>query len=113
LLDTFESRLALQESGQAAGANLTYAGVLETPEVGHPCHHIREVRANGETWLIAIDPQTNLPCLLRGQAADGQLLESYAFLDFKADLPELASTNAFRPETRWAASGGLLDRIIR
>lgn len=113
LLSTFESRVAKQEQGRGDGATMVYSGVVETPELGRPCHQIRETRANGEIWVIAIDQQSQIPVLLRGQSADGQLLELYVFRHVVPDPAELSTKGAFSPEVRWASSGGLLGRITR
>lgn len=114
IISTLDTRLKALESGQGDGSTMTYAGQANVQELGRICHQITEKRANGETWLIALDAETMLPSILRAQAPDGTLVELYVFRDVQTNLPELAAASAFQPETRWAnKSPGFLDRIIR
>ncbi len=102
-------------SAPAAGSTLTYVG-LETPAaVGRACHKIERHNAAGETWLVFLDAETALPALVEGTAANGDILERYRFHQVKANLPELASAEAFDPARRWpsAVTGGLLGRLAR
>jgi hypothetical protein len=112
-LDTIVANLERVLEGRANGGRLTYEGLTTPDSFDHPCHTLREVRPDGETWVVSIDPKTNLPVSVTATAADGSVLERYSFRDLRANVPDLASASAFRPDDRWGKSGGLMGRLAR
>jgi hypothetical protein len=43
--------------------------------------------------------------------AQGELLEKYTYRDVKENPVELASADAFDPDSRWGKSAGLFSRL--
>ncbi len=112
VLEKLDRSLTPHEQGRAAGASMSYDGIVSREDLAQPCHQITEVRANGEVWVVALDGETCLPVLVDGRTGSGDLLEHYVFRDLRTNLPELASANAFDPNSRWKnAGGGLLSRL--
>ena len=66
---------------------------------------------SGERWKIYLDDETHLPSRVEALDPAGNLLERYDFRDFRANLPELASVEAFDPNARWGQPKGLLGRL--
>jgi hypothetical protein len=107
-----ESTLARHDAGQNVG-QLSYGGV-ESPTPDTPaCHKLVQTNTEGESWLVYIDQQSALPVMIQGTDPQGQLLERYIFRDIRPNVPELASNEAFDPDSRWGASrsGGFLGRL--
>lgn len=113
ILDQLEASLRRDESGGPAAERLRYLG-LETPEaVGRSCHKIVRKTETGETWLLYLDAENDLPVYFQADAADGTLLERYVFRDLKANLTDLASSDAFDPAQRWGSGHGRFPRLAR
>ena len=112
LLRNLERSLDADRSGQPGGNQMSYQGTVEVAELGRACHQITEVRANGESWVVCLDAETLMPAMVRGQAADGALLEMYLFQDLALNVPELATETAFLADARWG-KGGLLNRLAK
>jgi hypothetical protein len=114
LVATVDGRLAAIESGKGDGSVMTYKGLETVNELGRPCHMIVEKRADGQTWLMALDSETMLPAMVKASAADGNLLELYYFRNVHENVAELASNDAFSPDTRWnSKTAGLFGRVTR
>ena len=92
---------------------ITYGGLEDPGELGRPCHKLVRVMPSGETWSVYIDPKTKFPALVEAKSPKNELLEHYAFLTPKLDLPELASASAFDPNQRWGPPMGILQRLAR
>ena len=110
IVGNLERTIALARSGETS---LTFQGVQVAPGDDRPLQMLREVRADGEIWLVGIDPETRLPAYVQATDAAGQLLERYRFLDFQAEPFALASADAFDPDARWGQSKGLFHRLAR
>ncbi|HEV3163000.1 MAG TPA: DUF1571 domain-containing protein [Isosphaeraceae bacterium] len=109
-----ESSLKLQQASDPAVGQLSYDGLEQPRVLDKPCHKIKRVLPNGETWVVYLDPQTKLPALVEGTAPNGDLLERYLFRKLRTDLPDLASATAFDPNSRWGQSASnLLSRLAR
>ena len=108
-----EDALRAQGSGDASFGKITYEG-KETPQgIGREAHKILRVTPTGERWVVDIDTETKLPCMVQANAANGDLLERYVYLDPKLELPALSEATAFNPDARWGAPKGLLSRLAR
>jgi hypothetical protein len=113
IVTSLEGALKDRNASDPAAGQLTYEG-LKTPDgLDHPCHSFKRLQPDGETWLVAIDPKTQLPALVEAIAPGGELLERYAFRDLRANLPELAKAEAFDPNGRWGEPQGLFSRLAR
>ena len=110
----FDSIVAALEAGlqTPGGPNLTDAGLETVSPLDHPHRCLIQSRP-GETCRVYLDPATDLPALVLTQDNRGQLLERYLFRDVRPDLPELNTTGAFDPETRWGPPKGLFSRMAR
>jgi len=107
LVQGLETSLKTPQSG------LVYTG-LETPEgFDHPLHCLARVTPSKESWKVYLDPTTHLPALVQAIDGQGVLLERYAFVDVRPNLPELAGVEAFDVNARWGQPRGLLSRLTR
>jgi Protein of unknown function (DUF1571) len=111
ILENIERGLAA--SGQPNAGRFVNGGLERPADLGRPCHKIERVMPDGETWVVYLDSQTNLPAMVQANAANGNLLERYVFTDLKADVPELVAASAFDPDTRWGPAAGLIGRLAR
>ena len=114
ILDQIESRLKSARAHEPSAGKYRIEGP-DRPEPGGP-HCLKIVRETPDRQIeeAFFDPKTHLPALLRITAANGDLLESYRFLNPRLDLPELSLANAFDPDARWGVAnvaGGLLQRL--
>ena len=113
IIAKMEDALRAQGSGDASFGKITYEG-KETPQgIGREAHKILRVTPTGERWVVDIDTETKLPCMVQANAANGDLLERYVYLDPKLELPALSEATAFNPDARWGAPKGLLSRLAR
>ncbi len=113
ILHNLESAVQLEKGGNASRGKVSYGGLEQAEGLDHPCHKLVRVTPSGETWLVYIDPQTQIPALVQANAPDGQLLERYVFRDPKVNVPELAQADAFDANRRWGEPKGLLSRLSR
>jgi hypothetical protein len=109
IVENLEKGLA----GGTAGAKIGYFGVERPPSVDRPCHKIVRTTPAGEQWVVFLDAETTLPAMVEEISSSGALLERYVFRDVRADLPALATAEAFDPEKRWGGTSGLLGRLTR
>ncbi|MHC5541024.1 DUF1571 domain-containing protein, partial [Singulisphaera rosea] len=99
---------------EAPRGTLTYEGVEKPEFLAHPGYKLRRITPTGENWLVYIDTETKLPTLVEATDPGGQLLERYVFDTPKANLPDLASADAFDANKRWGqGKGGFLQRLAR
>ncbi|MFO0892202.1 MAG: hypothetical protein U0790_24075 [Isosphaeraceae bacterium] len=72
------------------------------------------VSPKGETWEVFLDKETLMPALVTAKATStGDLIERYAYRNFRPDPAALASLDAFDPDKRWGESKGLFSRLAR
>ncbi len=112
ILKNLDATLTRHESGPCED-QLTYQGLVTIPELGRSCHKIEQVLPSGETWVVCLDAETLLPAMVLAKTGNGDLLEDYQFRGFQENLPDLASAEAFDPDSRWGPSRGLLPRFAR
>lgn len=114
LLDQIETRLQAVRSHDPSAGTYRIEGP-ERPEPGGPrCLKIVRQLPDGQIEEAFFDPKTHLPALVRVTAPNGDLEESYRFLNPRLDLPELAKADAFDPDARWGTANvaaGLLERL--
>ena len=104
---------ARRQAAIPPSGKIRYDG-LETPEtLSMPCHKIVRVTPTNETWIVYLDPETDLPVLVQATAENGDRLEHFVFRDLSFDPADLASADAFSPEARWGPSRGLFQRLAR
>jgi hypothetical protein len=113
IIANMEESLRLQASGDKSEGAVAYDGLDQADGLEKPCHKLRRDTPRGERWLVYIDPETHLPALVQATTNGGELLERYVFRDPTFDRAELASKEAFDPDSRWGASKGLLQRFAR
>jgi hypothetical protein len=113
IVHNLEAAIALEKKGTPTDGKVTFGGREQPDGLDHPCDKLVRVTPSGETWLVYIDPNTQLPAMVQANAADGSLLERYLFLDPKGDVPELAQADAFDVAKRWGPPKGLLSRLVR
>ena len=113
VLEKLEASLDGADRGGHMADTLTVAGPETPAGLDRPCTKVTRLTPAGETWVVHLDRQTGLPALVQAHAANGDLLERYAFRDLKPEPPELALAAAFDPEARWSKPGGLLGRLAR
>jgi hypothetical protein len=111
----FDSLVEGLENAIKASSNtgLTYAGTesAEGLDGSHPCL-IRKT-PSGEIWKVYLDPGTHLPSMVLAVDSKGELLERYLFKEFRSNLPDLASTEAFDATARWGQPRGLFGRLAK
>jgi len=113
IIEAMETALRAQQAHDPSYGVIRYAG-METPEgLAKACHKVSRVTTTSETWNVYLDPETQLPTVVRATAANGDLLENYVFRDPALNPPELARADAFDPDARWGPSQGLLQRMAR
>src|SRR5579864_1995136 len=113
IVSNLETASKLSQAGNPASGQFTYEGLERLPEIEHPCHRFKQVKPNGETWLVAIDSETHLPAQVMATGPNGALLERYVFRNVQTDLPDLATAAAFDPNSRWGQVPSLLQRLAR
>ena len=87
---------------------------LETPSgLDRALQGLVRTTASGESWRVYLDPRTHYPSLVEAVDAKGDLLERYVFSDVRANLPELASADAFNQTARWGPARGLFGRLTQ
>jgi hypothetical protein len=109
IIENLEKGLA----GATPGAKIAYHGIETPPAVGRPCHQIVRTTPGGDLWMVFIDTETKLPAMVAETSSTGDILERYVFRDVVANVPALASAEAFDPDKRWSATSGLLGRLAR
>jgi hypothetical protein len=103
----------LENAVRGGDKGLTYAG-QETPEgLDQPQDCLARTSPTGDRWRVYFDTKTHLPSLVLATSAAGELLERYHFREVRADLPELASNEAFDANARWGPARGLFGRLAR
>lgn len=107
VLTNLRSQVEALRAGEASPGSMT----LERDEAGAPV--LRRVDPAGADWTVTLDPETALPTVVRQVDPDGNLVESYRFVDYEFDPADLASSEAFDPAKRWAGAGGFLGRLAR
>lgn len=112
IIRNMEIGLKHKTAGEPDG-RIRYEGLETADGLDTPCHKIVRDAADGEHWIVYVDPETHLPALVQATSSDGALLERYRFRDPVFNLPELASAEAFEPDARWGAAPGLLSRLAR
>jgi hypothetical protein len=95
----------------ASGGKVTYEGVIRSEGENRPCHRFVRVAPNGEKWEVLLDTRTLLPRSVLAHDSRGELLEKYTYGDVKQNPVELASANAFDPDSRWGKPAGLFSRL--
>jgi hypothetical protein len=114
IIEDLEKNVAQSAAGgTVAGGKLTYGGLENPGQLERPAHKLVRVTPTGETWVVFIDPKSNLPVLVQGTAANGDLLERYLFGEPTTNPSELLSADAFDPERRWGKPAGLFSRLAR
>jgi hypothetical protein len=113
IVDRLEHALRRSEEHSPGAGRLSYGGREPVEPGGPACDKIVCVADSGETWLVYLDAQTQLPALVQESGPAGELLERYRFRDVKTDVAELAESTAFNPDARWGAPKGLLQRFAR
>ena len=116
----FDTIIAGMEAAQRAAladdpsfGRLSYEG-LETPEgIDSVCEKIVRVSPEQERWVVYLDPKTHLPRMFQANSANGDLLERHVFQEIRTNVPELASREAFDPDSRWGPNKGFLQRLAR
>jgi hypothetical protein len=111
LVEQLDQSLARHENGQAGAEQMRYDGLVPPAPGESPAHKLTRVTTAGETWVVYIDPRTQLPFWVEGSGADGSLLERYVFRDVRPDPAELADNSAFDPDARWGSPRGLFSRL--
>jgi hypothetical protein len=111
--DTILANLEKGLSSHVDKSKIAYQGIETPPSLGRECHKLLRETPTGEVWLVFIDTKTSLPTLVEATDQKGQLLERYFFREVAADLPELATAEAFDPNLRWASSRSILGRLAR
>jgi hypothetical protein len=109
IIENLEKGLA----GVTPGAKIAYHGIETPSAVGRPCHQIVRTTPGGDLWMVFIDTETKLPAMVAETTATGEILERYVFRDVVANVPALASADAFDPDKRWSSASGLLGRLAR
>src|SRR5262249_11271597 len=97
IVQNLEISLEKSKRGARSGGNISYGGLNQLAGFSQPCHKIVRVTPSGETWLVYLDPDTQLPAMIQGNGASGDLLERYVFRNIKTNVAELASRQAFDP----------------
>jgi hypothetical protein len=93
---------------------VVYKGIDRPKGIDQPCHRLLRISPKGETWEVYLDTRTLMPTLVTAtQTASGELIERYAYRNFKADPTELASADSFDPDKRWGEAKGLFSRLAR
>jgi hypothetical protein len=113
IVDRLESYLKSNESGLAGQAKVSYEGLEQPAGLAKACHKILRVNAQGELWLIYIDPDTHYPTMVQGTSPDGELIERHIYREIAVDLPALAKADAFDPVARWGEPKGFLQKLAR
>jgi hypothetical protein len=111
--DTILANLEKGLSKHVDGSKIAYQGVETPPSLAQECHKLLRETPTAEIWHVYIDTRTSLPALVEATDKSGQLLERYFFREVAADLPELATAEAFDPNLRWTSSRSLLGRLAR
>ena len=103
ILDQIEARLKAARAPRSRRRNLSRRWTRR-PEPGGPhCMKIVRETPEGQIEEAFFDPKTHLPALIRVTAKNGDLLESYRFLNPRLDLPELSRADAFDPDAPGAS----------
>ena len=102
--------VASMEEAARAGS-LTDLGMQTPVPLDHPHHGVLRKTATGDVWKAYFDPNNHLPALVECRSSTGDLIESYRFQNIRPNLPELASNDAFDPDSRWGAPRGLFGRM--
>lgn len=113
IIHNLEISLEKGSHGDSSGGKLSYGGLEQPAGLDRPCHKILRVTPSGEMWLVYLDPNSQFPAMIQGNAPNGDLLERYSFSAIKTNLAELASRDAFDPNQRWGEPRGLLSRLAR
>ncbi len=103
---------ALEETRKVQGpTGLVYEGLRKVEPFDRPHHSLVRTTSSGETTRVFLDAVTHLPAQIITESAAGELLERYTFRDLRSNLPELANSDAFDPDTRWGPPRGLFGRL--
>jgi hypothetical protein len=113
VVDRLQSYLRPQAVGSGDAVKFTYEGREQPPGLDKSCHKILRVNAAREQWLVYIDPDTHLPALIQGTAANGDLVERHLFRDPVLDRPDLLKPEAFDPIARWGQPKGFFQKLAR
>jgi hypothetical protein len=113
VVGNMEEALLAQQSGDPSLGAIRYAGMERPSGLDKPCHKVVRVTPSNETWVVYLDPESNLPVFVEATAGNGEVLERHSFRDPSFDLPELASAEAFDPDARWGPPKGFLQRLAR
>jgi len=100
-----------KSSNGSSGGKVTYKGLVRRSGMDGPCHLFVRNAPNGEKWEVLLDQKTLLPRSVVAEDARGELLEKYIYRDIKENPVELASADAFDPDSRWGKSRGLFSRL--
>ena len=111
ILANMEIAFRRQQSGDNTLGKLSYLGLEKPESLDQPCHKLVRVTPTKETWVVYLDPATDLPVLVQATDGSGDLLERYVFRDPVFDPDELATADAFDPDSRWGPSKGLFQRL--
>jgi hypothetical protein len=113
IVDRLESSLKPDASSSGEAVKVSYEGLEQPAGLGKACHKILRVNAASEQWVVYIDPDTNLPAVIQGTAANGDLLERHVFRDPVIDRPDLLKPEAFDPMARWGQPKGFFQKLAR
>ena len=101
------------DAANTAQGRAAYRGIEKPPGLDRPSHVFTRRSPNGESWTVFIDARSLLPSMVVAKSPSGELDEKYVYHEVSENPAELAAADAFDPDRRWGASGGLLSRFAR
>lgn len=99
---------SMEQADQTGG--LIDLGMQTPTPLTSPQHGVLQKTPVGNVWRAFFDPVNHLPSIVECRAGNGDLLESYLFQNIQPNVTELASSDAFDPNTRWGPPRGLFGR---
>jgi hypothetical protein len=113
IIQNMELALEKQRAGDSSLGKIRLAGQERPEGMDKACYKVVRVTPSQETWVVYLDPTTNLPMLVEATAANGDRLERYAYGDPTFNPTDLAAADAFDPDARWGPAKGLFQRLAR
>ncbi len=106
-----EAAVQAPSRGDTSYGKIQYVGLETPPGLDKLCQKIVRVAPDKENWVVYIDPENHLPCLVQATAPNGDLLERHVFRELEPNVAELTGRNAFDADARWGPNIGFLQRL--
>jgi hypothetical protein len=113
IVENLRKSLDQVDVANTAQGRVAYRGIEKPPGLDRPSHVFTRRSPNGETWTVFIDAKSLLPSMVVAKNPAGELDEKYVYDAVSENPADLAVADAFDPDKRWGASGGLLSRFAR